>query len=242
VSVATVVGALVLATAPAHALLSVSPSHVELTPGTHRVISIDTYSPYGASITAHVAGLTLDPRGRPRLVRPGDAGPLLRLSASTLRAARGHAQLTITARPASSAAVGDHTAVVLFEATQRGTAGVLLRLRVGLIVSVRIPGKVVHRLALGARASVLRTRRTIEVAVANHGNVTEHIDNSRLTLVVVRGGRTVAVLRPSQRDFLPHSQGFVVFSYSQRLRGVCVARVGLRQSTGLTVRRYRLRL
>ena len=234
-------GAVALAAAPGHSLLSVSPSHVELTPGTHRVISIDTGSSDRASIDVHVVGLTLDPQGRPRLERRGGA-PLLRLSASRLRAARGRAQLTITARPAAHAAVGDHAAVVLFDATTPGTSSVLVRLRVGLVVSVRVPGKVVHRLVLQAGASVLRKPRVIEVDVANRGNVTEHVDASRLTLVVVRAGRTVAVLRAARRDFLPHSRGFVLFSYSQRLRGAFVARVGLRQSKDLQVRRYRLRL
>ena len=241
-SIANVVGAVALAAAPAHSLLSVSPAHVELAPGAHRVVAIDTGSARGLAIAARVAGLTLDARGRPRLVRPGDAAPWLRLSAATLRASHGRARLTITVRRVSHAAPGDHTAVVLLTATQPGTAGVLVRMRVGLVVSVRVPGKVVHRLALASGVTLLRKRRTLELVLTNRGNVTEHVDASRLTVVLMRAGRTIAILRPQRREFLPRSRGLVVFGYPARLRGVFVVRVGLWQSTVLTVRRYRLRL
>ncbi|HZP72123.1 MAG TPA: hypothetical protein VFA97_01975 [Gaiellaceae bacterium] len=242
-SIATVVGAVALAAAPTHALLSVSPAHVDLVPGARRVVAIDTGSTQGLAVAARVAGLTLDARGRPRLVRPGDASPWLRLSSQTLRAVHGHAQLAISVRrvPPHTAA-GDHTAVVLLTATQPGSRGVLVRMRVGLVVSVRVPGKVVHRLALGARVTVLRKRRTIELVLANRGNVTEHVDGSRLSVLLARGGRTIAVLRPQRREFLPRSQGLVLFGYAPQLRGVFTVRVGLWQSTVLTVRRFRLRL
>jgi hypothetical protein len=242
VSIATVVGAVALAAAPTHALLSVSPSHVELTPGARRTIAIDAGSARSLAIGARVAGLTLDVHGRPRLVRPGDAAPWVHLSASTLRTVHGRAQLTILVRRVAHDAAGDHTAVVLLTATQPGTTGVLVRLRVGLVVSVRVPGKVVHRLALAGHATVLRRRRTIELVLANRGNVTEHVDGSRLSLILTRGGKTIAVLRPQRREFLPRSQGIVVFGYAARLRGTVVARFGLWQSSVLTVRRYRLRL
>jgi hypothetical protein len=131
----------------------------------------------------------------------------------------GRAQLTIIALPAVRAAAGDHPAVLLLEAAERRPAGVLVRLRVGLVVSVRVPGTVVHRLALGAHVSVLRKRRLIEVAVANRGNVTERVDGSRLTLTVVQRGHTPVLLRPAPREFLPRSRGLVVFAYPRRIRG-----------------------
>lgn len=241
-TIANVVGAVALAAAPAHALLAVSPARVALAPGAHRVVAIDTGRARGLVVAARVAGLTLDARGRPRLVRPGDAAPWLRLSASTLRAVHGRARLTITVRRVPHAGAGDHTAVVLLSAAQPGSRGVLVRLRVGVVVSVRVPGSVVHRLALGARVTVLRKRRTIELVLANRGNVTEHVDGSRLSVILTRRGKAIAVLRPQRREFLPRSQGLVVFGYAPRLRGAVVARVGLWQSTVLTVRRYRLRL
>ncbi len=241
-SIANVVGVVALAATPTHSLLSISPAHVDLAPGAHRAVAIDTGSERNLVVAARVAGLTLDAHGRPRLVRAGDAAPWLRLSAATVRTAHGRAHLTISVRRVPHATAGDHTAVVLLSATQPGSSGVLVRMRVGLVVSVRVPGKVVHRLAIGARVTVLRKRRAIELVLANRGNVTEHVDGTRLSVILVRGGRTVAVLRPQRREFLPRSQGLVVFSYAARLRGVFTVRVGLWQSTVLSVRRYRLRL
>ena len=107
---------------------------------------------------------------------------------------------------------------------------------------MRVPGKVLHRLMLGPRVNVVRNRRTIELVLANRGNVTERIDGSRLSVILRRRGKTIAVLHPQVREFLPHSQGIAVFSYAPRLRGTFVARVALRRSGALVVRRYRLRL
>ncbi len=239
---AYLVGAVALAAAPTHPLFSVSPAHVELSPGAQATVSVATDTARNLAITAEVDGLTLDARGRPRLVRPGDAAPWLKLSASTLRAVHGRTQLTISVRRVASAAPGDHRAVVLLTAAQPVSSGVLVRMRLGLIVSVRVPGKVLHRLMLGPRVNVVRNRRTIELVLANRGNVTERIDGSRLSVILTRRGKAIAVLRPQPREFLPRSKGIAVFNYAPRLRGSFVARVTLRQSAALVVRRYRLRL
>ena len=129
VSIAYLVGAVALAAAPTHPLFSVSPAHVVLAPGAHATVAVATGTARNLAIAAEVGGLTLDARGRPRLVRPGDAAPWLKLSASMLRAVHGRTQLTISVRRVAGAAPGDHRAVVLLTATQPGSSGVLVRMR-----------------------------------------------------------------------------------------------------------------
>jgi hypothetical protein len=107
------------------------------------------------------------------------------------------------------------------------------------VVSVRVPGGIVRNLGAVAVRVVRRgRRRTIEVALANRGNVIEHVTGALLRIVLIRNGRVVAHLRPARRDLLPHSTGVIAFAPPLRVRGAVVLRIELRRA----VRRFHLRL
>ena len=120
---------------------------------------------------------------------------------------------------------------------------VRLRLRVGVIVVLRVRGRIVRR--LDARRLTVRrvgSRRLLELLLVNRGNVTEHLGGARLRLVLLRRGRTLATLRPRRRELLPRSAGLAEFPDHGRVRGDVVARVELRPAARRRPRTFRVRL
>jgi hypothetical protein len=105
-------------------------------------------------------------------------------------------------------------------------------MRIGVVVLVRVAGRIVHRLELGA----LKVRhRVLELVVANRGNVVEHV---HARVLVLRGGHVLARLGPVGRMVLPHSRAIERFRRSARLRGWVTARV----EAGVLRRTFRIRL
>jgi hypothetical protein len=101
-------------------------------------------------------------------------------------------------------------------------------MRVGVMVVLRVRGRIVRR--LDARALSVRRRgtlRLLELRLVNRGNVTERLVADRLRLRLVRGRRSLATLRPMPRELLPHSAGIAIFPYRGRLRGTVLVRVAL---------------
>ena len=236
------VAAVALAAAPPRATLTASPARLALTPGTRRLVHIEAAGTRRLGVEARVAGFALDVRGRPRIVRVDGASSLLSLEPRTLTVGAAGATLAVTARRSPHASAGDHPAIVLLTAAAPGARGVLVRMRLGLVVSVRVPGAFVHRLVVrGARVVRRGKRRRIDVTLVNRGNVIEHVDRTALRIVLVVRGKVVAILRPERRDLLPHSSGLVAVPCPPRLHGSVVARVELRRAP-LVVRRFHLRL
>jgi len=240
VSIALV--AATLAAAAPHATLSASPAHLVLTPGTRRLVHIEAAGTRRLAVEAHVAGFALDVRGRPRIVRVDGASMLLALEPRSQNVGRAGATLTVIARRSPHAAAGDHPALVLLTAATPGARGVLVRMRIGLVVSVRVPGKLVHRLVV-RKARVVRhgRQRRIEVALANRGNVIEHVDRAGLRVLLLVRGRVVAILHPERRDLLPRSAGIVTVPCRSGIHGAVVAQIELRRPPR-AVRRFHLRL
>lgn len=144
---------------------------------------------------------------------------------------------TFTLRVSRSAAAtpGDHAAVILLTTRRPPSDGLAIRLRVGVRVLVRVPGRLVRRVELGR----LRVQhRQIVVSVANRGNVAVSLVH-RVALALLRQGRVVARLRPSAPTLLlPRGRVALRFAYGPRLHGVFTAEVRL----GRNLRRYRVRL
>jgi hypothetical protein len=116
-------------------------------------------------------------------------------------------------------------------------------LRVGVIVDLRIKGRIVRR--LDARGLAVRrsgSLHLLELRLVNRGNVTERLGDDGLRLSLLSGGRKVATLRPNSRELLPHSAGIAVFAYRGRLRGSVLARVELHPPVRGRARTFRLRL
>jgi hypothetical protein len=120
---------------------------------------------------------------------------------------------------------------------------VRIRLRVGVIVDLRVRGRIVRR--LDARSLKVRragSLRLLELRLRNRGNVTEHLGSDGLRLSLLRGGRKFASLHPAARELLPHSTGIAAFTYRGPLRGTVLARVELRPPVRGPRRTYSVRL
>jgi len=126
---------------------------------------------------------------------------------------------------------GDHPALVLLTTRPVGARRIRVRLRVGVIVDLRVPGRIVRR--VDARRLTVRRRsrlRLLELLLVNRGNVTERLGAAGLRLVLSRNGRPFATLRPRRGELLPRSSGFAEFAYRGQARGKVVAQVRLRPS------------
>jgi len=166
-------------------------------------------------------------------VRPArGAAAWLRFRPRRLRIAPGaKAVLNVKAAPPRRAEPGDHPALVLLTTRPLGVRRVRVRLRVGVVVDLRVPGRIVRR--VDARALTVRRRgrlRLLELRLVNRGNVTERFAEDGLRLVLSRGGRPLATLRPRRGELLPRSTGLAEFPYRGPARSGVVARVELRPS------------
>ena len=200
------------------------------------------------SVDVARAGFSLDRRGRPKIARRGGLRAatgwlavrprrfVLRPGATRL--------LTVRSRVPRRAEPGDHDALVLLTTRRRRSAAVTVRMRIGVVVVVRAPGRVIRRLAL-RRMHVRRGRRVrvVELVVANRGNVTETLERGRIR-VELRHGRFRARLRSEPRELRPRTSGVVQLRYGGRLRGRVTARVWIVGPTGTSqvARTFRIRL
>jgi hypothetical protein len=190
------------------------------------------------------AGFARSLRGKPRIHRAGGAAEWLRLRPSRIRIAP-HAKgvLHVASVPPRRAAPGDHPALVLLTTRPLGVRHVRVRLRVGVIVILRVRGRIVRR--LDARALTVERQgaaRLLDVRLVNRGNVTEELGDDGVRLSLMRDGRLFATLRPRDEEVLPHSTGIAVFVYRGPIRGPVLAEVRLRTPLRGPVRRFRCRL
>lgn len=220
---------------PAVSLVA-SPARVSLVGAASRTVRVTNTGADPMIVDVAQAGFALDLHGRPRVVpRPG-TGPAPWLAARpqrlALRPGRS-ASLTVSAALPAHAAPGDHTALVLLTTRPRSGGALSVRMRPGIVVSLRVPGPVVRRLVVrGVR--LLRAHRgsTIEVSLANRGNVTEVVDGRRVTVLLRRRGHVLATLRPALRELLPRSRGIAEVRYAGRPRGALTAVVEFAPSAG----------
>ncbi len=218
----------------AAAALSVTPVHLRLTGASSRTITVTNAGHAVAAVEAQPGSFVLDRRGKPTLSqeRQPAAGWLRLRPRRLVLVPGGSAVVTVTAAAPAGALPGDHPALVLLTTQPPHAAGVAIRVQVGVVVFVRVAGRIVHRLELdGLRAK----RRVLEAIVVNRGNVAERL---RLRVFLSRSGRVLARLGPVARTLLPHSRGIERFRYRGPLRGWVTARV----EAGALRRTFRIRL
>lgn len=228
--------------------LTATPARITLA-GTTRT-TIRVANPGATTVVVDVArtGFSLDVRGRPRVGARGGrraATAWLRVTPRrfVLRAGTGR-YVGIAARLPRRVEPGDHDALVLFTTRPRRRAAVAVRMRIGVVVVVRAPGRVVRALAVRRpRVRRLRHARILELPVLNRGNVTESIDPSRIRLSL-RRRHTRILLRAEPRELRPGTRGVVQFRYRGRLAGWVTARVRLAALPGRrgVVRTFRVKL
>jgi hypothetical protein len=209
--------------APPPAALTAAPARIELSGAARQVVRVTNPGRTGVVVDAVQAGFALGLHGRPRIVQRDPAARVsIRPRSLALRA--GETRTIVVSSAAASGQAGDHAALVLLTTRPRRTASVGVRLRLGIVVIVRVPGAVVHRLALAA----LRARRgVLDVVVRNRGNVVERIGARNLHVRLRRGGRVVATLAVPERELLPGARGIVELRRPARVRGSLRALVEL---------------
>jgi hypothetical protein len=193
------------------------------------------------------AGFALDLRGRPRIVQGGGARSAARWltfrpSHFTL-GPRSSASLVVTSKLPRRPEPGDHDALVLLSTRPLANARVAVRVRMGVVVVVRAPGRVVRRLELrGLRVARRGQGRALDLVVANRGNITESL--ARVRAVIARRGRGIATLFATSRELRPRTSGILEFRFRRRLHGRMTARVVIPAQPGRSVlrRTYRIRL
>jgi hypothetical protein len=214
--------ALAVAAAPVHAprpTIAVSPARLVLagaSSATVHVIGVAT-----TLVDAQATGLALDLRGRPRVTASSDAAPWLAVSPRqlTVQGSTG-AAISVRAKPPPGARPGDHMAVLLLTTSPSKSVGLAVRVRIGIVVTVRVPGRLVRRLTLGRVGLQRRGRdRIVDVELVNRGNVTERLASGRIVVTLMRRGRPLARLVSTPRELLPHSRGRADLVYRGRARG-----------------------
>jgi hypothetical protein len=172
-------------------------------------------------VDAEATGLAIDLRGRPRIASAGDAAAWLEVIPRHLTVRRlGGAGISVTAKPPPRARPGDHVALLLLTTRPSSSSGVAVRVRIGIVVTVRVPGKLVRRLVVGPVRVRRRGReRIIRVGLANRGNVTERLARGLIVVTLSRRGHLLARLKSAPRDLLPRSRGRTDLVYRGPARG-----------------------
>jgi hypothetical protein len=223
---------MIAALAAAAISLSVAPAHVSMAPGTTQTLQVTNTGRMPVVVAASTAGYALDQRGRARIVqRAGMASWLSLRPGRLVLPARSTVPLTVAAHRPPGVRPGDHDALVLLTSVPRAAGALAVRMRIGVVVAVRVPGRLVSELDVVA----LRRARTglIELSLANRGNVVEEVVPGRIGLVLWRRGRILVRLAPVVRKLLPRTRGLAELHYPRRLRGLvtAVVEVGPRRWT-----------
>ena len=252
---AVLLAALVLAPASAGASttrpplgLTATPAHVALAGFGRAMVRVANPGASPVVVDVARAGFALDLRGRPKVVSRGGA----RAASSWLTvrpprfvlAAGASRSLMLSSRLPSRVEPGDHDALVLLTTRPRRGSGVLVRMRIGIVVVVRAPGRIVRRLSLGPlRVRRERGARILELDVRNRGNVTESLERGDVGLTLRRGSAEIRV-RAEPRDLRPRTGGIVQFRYRGALQGwaTATARITGKPGRAAVSRTYRVKL
>jgi len=254
-SLAAVLAALALASASAGAgatrpalALTATPTRITLEGSGHAALTVTNPGASPVVVEVGRAGFELDRRGRPHAA-PRDVP---RAAAAWLRVRPGRfvlpaastRSLTVISRLPPRAEPGDHDALVLLTTRPRQGTGVAVRMRIGVVVVVRAPGRVVRRIAIGrARVRRLGRLRVVEVALVNRGNVTERLGRGAVRVTLSRGTRRTT-LRAAARELRPRTAGAMLLPVRAGIAGWVTARVDLAAEPGraAAVRTFRIRL
>ena len=228
--------------------LTATPAHVALAGAERATVRVANPGARAVVVDVARAGFSLDLRGRPHVARRHDvraAADWLAVRPARFVLPPGASRLlTVASRLPRRAEPGDHDALVLLATRPVRGAGVAVRVRIGVVVVVRAPGRVVRRVAVPQlRLRRLRHTRILELVLANRGNVTESFARGTIRVTLRRGNARV-MLSGASRELRPHTKGVARFRVDGRLHGLTSARVAVAAAPGRSavVRTFRLRL
>lgn len=227
--------------------LSASPTRVQIAPGAWASVRVTNAGRSAVVVDVASAGLALDLRGRPRIDAGQGAGRWLVLAPRRLALSAGQsAAVTVSTDVPRSAGPGEHDALVLLRTRVKAGAPVPIVMQVGVVVEVRVRGRIVRRLDVrGIHVVRHGRRRVIVLTVWNRGNISEVLPARRVRIVLRRGRRVLATLLPPRRRVLPRSIAALALPYRGGARGIVRAVVSIRAPRpGIAIlrRSFRLRL
>jgi hypothetical protein len=234
---------------PAPIALAAAPARLQLVAGSSGTVRVTNPGGRPVIVDATPAGFAVDAHGRPRIRSRGGRSAAAWLGVAPRRLAlppAGSAVLRLSALVPRGASPGDHTALLLLATQPLRRSSVPTRIRIGVVVVVRVPGRIVRRVVLQAvRVRRHGHARVLEVSIVDRGNVDEWVGARRLSIAVVRNGRVLARPRPVGRRFLARTSGVAVARAPERLRGpvrVIVSLAHPRPGVAMARRNYHLRL
>jgi hypothetical protein len=216
--------------------LSVSPAQVALAAPGSRTIRLRNVG--ARQLLVEAARKTLAPRP------PANVSLTIAPERVVLQAGSS-SRFTLRVSPRRRAAPGDHHLLVLLTARPVVATRVAVRMRLGVDVRVRVPGRIVRSVELQS----LRVRRhgaarVLLASVANRGNVSEALRGG-VTIALIRRGHAFARLRaPARRELRPGGHAVFRARYAGRVRGFVTAVVTVRVAGASRAleRGYRIRL
>jgi hypothetical protein len=221
------------------ASLSASPTRIALSGTSRASVTLTNYGATRAQVSVGRGSFTLDLRGRPAIGRPGarSAQSWLTFRPPALSIAPGgRAELEVAARVPARAHPGDHHALLLLITRPSRVGGVGVRMRLGVRVAVRAPGKIVRRVAVrGLRVRRSGRARSLDVTLENLGDLIE----AKVVDVTLSARGGVDRVHAETREVLPRTRAILTARYTGRLRGRVTARV---EVDGVARRSFRLRL
>ena len=236
---------------PPPVALIAAPAHLVLRRGSRAAIRVTNSGARRVVVDVSRAGFALDLRGRPRIVRRGDARSAERWLTFRPRrfALRPHASVSlgVASRLPPRAEPGDHDALLLLTTRPLVHSRVAVRVQMGVVVVVRAPGRIVRRLELcGLRVRRLRGRDALELLVRNRGNITESLRGAHAVLLSSDLRRALSKLVANDRELRPRTSGIFEFRLPGWVaaRGRITVRVVIPADTGRRPlrRTYRVRL
>ena len=228
--------------------LTASPAHVTLRGSARTTVRLANVGASAVVVDVTRAGFALDLRGRPEVVaransRAASGWLTLRPRRLALRPGQSGV-LTVASRLPLRAEPGDHDALVLMTTRPFRATGVAVRMRIGVVVVVRAPGKIVRRVEPRAlrirRATAIR--RVLELLLANRGNVTETLGKGQVVVSLTQRGKPVATLVPAPRELRPRTSGVLPLVYRGSARGQAAAHVRVVVGGRAALRTFRIRL
>jgi hypothetical protein len=220
--------------------LSATPAHLTLLGRIPQTLLVHNDGAARMQVNAQPASFAFDLYGNaaiaPRSAPPRSAHTWLVVRPRHVVLAPGQdAFLHVAARPPRGASPGDHHALVLLSTAAPRRARFAIRTRLGVLVLVRVPGRIVRRVVLGKIwLARVRGKRYVAVTAVNRGNVAERLPAGALLVTLRRARRVLASTRSLPRDLLPHTRGLLFATVRGRLRGRVTVLVRLAPQPGWT--------
>lgn len=214
--------------------LSASPARVQLRGSGSAQVQVTNHGIGTAVVDVTRAGFALDLSGRPRIVTAARPAWLSFRPRRVAIPPGSTASLTVTARVPRGGRPGDHSALILLTSSAPARGAVTMRMRLGVVVVLRAPGRILHRLAVGRPQ--LR-RHLLWLRIRNLGNVVELVDGQRLQVSLRQARRSIR-LHAAPRQILPGGRAAIALQVPRLAHRLVSVEVRL----GSRVRRYRIRL